>query len=456
MPSYTLTQLAAALRNCIESGFPGRYWVSAETIGVRVGTSGHCYLELLDKDAAGSRVTARMKAIIWASDYNTLSLRFRQETGAAFDSGMSVLVMVGVTYHEQYGFSLRILDIDPSYTMGAMARKRKEIIEELRKSGLYDRNRSLTLPRPIRRIAVISSGTAAGYGDFIAHLEHSEENFRFYPVLFQAVMQGDQTESSVLAALERIELHKELFDVVVIIRGGGSESELAAFDSLAIGRACASFPLPIFTGIGHDRDETVTDLVAYRSLKTPTAVADCLVASHREEWKQIDALRSRAADALRLMMMYNHEQLMQLSLRTPSVLSASVRGEQHRIKAVEDRLKLAAKQQTTYGLQQLRITTQKLPALMQGELKQCTASLERLTSRLPLVAAVNMKRYNRQLEASEQAIRLLHPNATLRRGFAIVLKNGKAVRSEAELSYGDKLVTRFADGSVTTVVTESK
>ena len=452
MPSYTLTQLASAVRNCLESGFPGRYWVSAETSGVRVGISGHCYLELLDKDTSGSQVTARMKAMIWASDYATLSGRFQRETGETFDSGLHVLVLVSVSYHEQYGLSLRILDIDPSYTMGAMARKRKEIIEELRRQGLFDLNRSLSLPRPTQRIAIVSSGAAAGFEDFIAHLSHSAEHFCFYPVLFQAVMQGAQTEASVLGALECIAYHRDSFDVVVIIRGGGAVSELAAFDSLAIGQACARFPLPILTGIGHDRDETVVDLVAYRSLKTPTAVADFLVNCQREEWKLIDDLRSRAAEGLRMMMMYCHERLIQLSLRTPAILKSSVREEHHRIKSVEDRIRLAAKQRIAFGLQQLQIASRSLPALMKSELKQNTGRLDQVAARLPLLVTANLKNYNRRLETNEQAIRLLHPNATLRRGFAIVLKDGKAIRSHSELHKGDRLVAQFADGSVSAVV----
>lgn len=456
MPSYTLTQLTSAIRICLEKGFPGRYWVTAETSGVRVGSSGHCYLEFIDKDISDSQITARIKSMMWASDYKILSERFRQETGQTFDSGLQVLILVSISYHEQFGLSLRILDIDSTYTLGALARKRKEIIEELKKAGLYDLNKSLIPSRPIQRIAVISSGKAAGYEDFIAHLKNSTEKFCFYPTLFQAVMQGNQTESSVLKALSLIEHNQAYFDIVVIIRGGGAVSELAAFDSFAIGKACAQFPLPIITGIGHDRDETIVDLVAYKSLKTPTAVADFLVDIQRNEWNLINDFQNRTIEALRVLMLYNHERLMQVSLRTPSILKASTREEHQHIKSISDRIHLSSKHHITYNIQQLQLIGLNLPRLIKSSIKDNKGNLEKLSAQLPLLTREKMRSYDNCLKSNEQAIRLLHPNTTLQRGFAIILKGGKAVRSKSELKEGEHLTSQFADGSIGMIVVNTE
>ena len=279
----SLTELNRNIKQALRDALPETYWVRAETSEVRVNSySGHCYLEFIEKDERTGQVAARARGTIWAQQYAVIRPYFEEETGRPFTSGLKVLVRVAVDFHELYGLSLTVHDIDPSFTVGDLVRRRKEIIRQLQADGVFDLNRSLSLPPRPQRIAVISSATAAGYEDFTDQLLGNEYGFPFYVRLYPALMQGERTEASIIAALDRIYAVREAFDVVVIIRGGGSTADLSSFDSYALAANCAQFPLPIITGIGHERDDTVVDLVAHTRLKTPTAVAafliDCMAA----------------------------------------------------------------------------------------------------------------------------------------------------------------------------------
>lgn len=295
--AYSLLELNTALRAAVDKAFPDKYWVCAEVSELHVNAAGHCYLELIEKNARGATV-ARQRAMIWAPVFRLLKPYFEQETGFAFSAGIKVLVQVSVAFHELYGMSLVIGDINPTYTLGDAARRRAEILRRLVDEGVIDMNRELALPIVPQRIAVISSGTAAGYGDFIDQLQNNPYRYVFYPVLFPAVMQGERTESSVIEALNRIYAAIDHFDCVVIIRGGGATSDLGSFDSYPLAANVAQFPLPVVVGIGHDRDETVLDHVAAVRVKTPTAAAEWLVARVHETELRIEALRREAAEAV--------------------------------------------------------------------------------------------------------------------------------------------------------------
>ena len=251
-------------------------WVIAETSDLRLNRSGHCYTELIEKDARGETV-AKMGAAIWAGNYSKLYNKFLKATGQVLATGMKVLVNVSVSYHRLYGMKVVINDIDPSYTMGDMERQRQEILNRLKAEGIIDMNKQLPFPQVPQRIAVISAEGAAGYGDFMNQLLGNPYGLQFYTCLFNAVMQGAQTVPTVLAALDRINAHQELFDCVVIIRGGGATSELNSFDNYDLAANVAQFPLPVIVGIGHERDVTVLDYVAGKRVKTPTAAAEWLI-----------------------------------------------------------------------------------------------------------------------------------------------------------------------------------
>lgn len=252
----SLHELNSMIRETLNDGFPERYWVSAEISEARENYSGHCYLEFAEKDSRSGQIIAKAKGIIWASTFLMLKPYFEEQTGEMFRAGIKVLVQVSIDFHELYGLTLTVHDIDPSYTLGDIARHRAEILRQLSDEGVIDINKELTWAFPPQRIAVISSRTAAGYGDFTNQLKNNTEGYVFYTVLFQAVMQGNQAESSIIAALEKIYEQADNFDGVVIIRGGGATSELSCFDSYLLALHIAQFPLPILTGIGHDRDET--------------------------------------------------------------------------------------------------------------------------------------------------------------------------------------------------------
>ena len=291
--NLTLLDLQRMVRHTLEGRFNEPLWISAEISELKVNRSGHCYLNLVEKGATDGAPRAEARAVIWRSAYAPMASMFEAATGATLRAGLRVLVRVMVTYHEIYGFSLQIIDLDPRYTLGEVERRRRETIARLQEEGVWDMNRELELNRPTLRIAIVSSNTAAGYQDFMNDIRRS--TYRFNTTLFSSLMQGDAAEESIISALHAIAEREEEFDVVAIIRGGGSTSDLALFDSYLIATHVAQFPLPIFSGIGHDKDISVVDMVAHTALKTPTAVATKLVEMADYEMNIIDSFASDIA-----------------------------------------------------------------------------------------------------------------------------------------------------------------
>ncbi|HNZ61432.1 MAG TPA: exodeoxyribonuclease VII large subunit [Paludibacteraceae bacterium] len=277
MTSFSLSELAAGIEETIRLNFDRAVWVRAEIGELHENSYGHCYMELIEKDENSDNLLAKIKANCWASVYRLLKPYFENATGQAFRAGLKVLLSVTVEFHPVYGLSLTVRDIEPTFTIGEMAARRMQIIRRLEADGIVEMNKQLPLPLLLQRLAIISSPTAAGYGDFCDQLKNNPGKFVFYTRLFPAIMQGEQAESSIIAALEKIFRHVELFDAVVIIRGGGATTDLSCFDSYELAVNCAQFPLPIIAGIGHQRDVSILDLVAHSSLKTPTAVAEFLI-----------------------------------------------------------------------------------------------------------------------------------------------------------------------------------
>ena len=301
MDSLSLLELNALVRRSLEQCLPDEYWIQAELCDVRSNTTGHCYLEFVQKDPRSNNLVAKARGMIWNNIYRLLKPYFEETTGQLFTSGIKVLVKVTVQFHELYGYSLTVLDIDPAYTLGDMARRRREILLQLEEEGVLTLNKELEIPVLPQRIAVVSSATAAGYGDFCHQLQHNSGGFFFYTELFPALMQGNQVEESVLAALDRINARINEFDVVVIIRGGGATSDLSGFDTYLLAAACAQFPLPIITGIGHERDDTVLDSVAHTRVKTPTAAAELLIHRVAEVAEHLEELSMRIRQVFHLL-----------------------------------------------------------------------------------------------------------------------------------------------------------
>lgn len=444
-PNYSLSELNRSVRLCLEHHLPGRYWVRAETSEVRTNASGHCYLELVEKGTRDQMV-ARMRAMIWSNTWSSLRAEFKSVTGMNFESGMNVMVLVRIAYHELYGMSLVIEDIDPAYSMGEMARLRRECIERLRREGLMELNSRVELPCPIRRIAIISSPTAAGYQDFMRHLPLFEGNKIFHTALFPANMQGQETTRSVVAALERIRRNACHFDVVVLIRGGGAVAELQAFDDYALAAALAQCELPVFTGIGHDRDTSVADMVAHHAFKTPTAVADYLVAEWRSRLEELQEQQMQLREAVRHTLLYNGEWLGRLQYKLPLVAGRQMEHARQSIIRGEHRLKLLAGdvlRNCTNRLDMLRIhISQRADYLMQRQHERDT----RLTEDLRRAVSLRMAQYALQLSGQEQAIRLSDPKHILRRGFSVVRQQGHALRSIRQVDVSSELSITLSEG----------
>ena len=420
----SLTELNRNIKQALRDALPETYWVRAETSEVRVNSySGHCYLEFIEKDERTGQVAARARGTIWAQQYAVIRPYFEEETGRPFTSGLKVLVRVAVDFHELYGLSLTVHDIDPSFTVGDLVRRRKEIVRQLQADGVFDLNRALSLPPLPQRIAVISSATAAGYEDFTDQLLHNEYGFPFYVKLYPALMQGERTEASIIAALDRIYAHHEAFDAVAIIRGGGSTADLSSFDSYALAANCAQFPLPIITGIGHERDDTVVDLVAHTRLKTPTAVAAFLIDCMTLRLTELTELRDRLCRATNTHIEREQQTLHTIASRFPLLVAGHIerrRTEWHRLSA-----RLAA-----------------VPQLIERHRERITA----LPLRLRRATDSLLMRRRHTLELSEQHIRLASPDLLLRRGYTLTLRDGIIVKHAASLSPGDAVTIRFADG----------
>jgi len=404
MEAITLLELNGRVKSTLQFEMPDAYWVQAEISSISPSSQGHCYIELVQKDPTGRNFLAKAKANIWRGTWLRLKPFFEAETGETLKVGMKVLIQVTVTFHEVYGYSLVVQDIDPTYTMGDMARRRKEILEQLEKEGVIGLNHELEIPMLPQRIAVISSASAAGWGDFRNQLEGNVYCFRFYVKLFPALMQGDEVEHSVISALNTVANRRDDFDVVVIIRGGGAVSELSCFDSYNLAYNIANFPLPVITGIGHERDDTVADVVANTKVKTPTAAAEFIINRVFESASELENLTRRMSDAISGKMNVEHIRIERLSQKLPSLFAI--------------------------------LKTRQEQLLETVWIRSVNAVRNLLTIQ------------NHKLEMMDKSITAADPVAILKRGYSLTRLNGRVVRSVSDLKKGDRLTTVFADGGV--------
>ena len=429
--ALSLLELNTRIRGTLSKAFPATYWVRAEMSDVRVNTSsGHCYLEFVEKNPQSGVTLAKVRGTIWARTYRMIRPYFEKETGQLFRSGLKVLVKVSVEFHELYGLSLTVQDIDPTYTLGDMARKRMEIIRKLQEDGVFNLNKELPFPTLPRCIAIISSPTAAGYGDFMHQLESNKRGFPFYTKLFPALMQGEKTEASIIAALDKIYELQELFDVVALIRGGGATSELNSFDSYLLASNCAQFPLPIITGIGHERDDTVVDLIAHTRLKTPTAVAEFLINRMETVADELESLRQG------------------LILLTTDQLAR----QKNYLQLVATRLPSLALNRIERNRSTVQTLVGRLPSSVSSLLSRQRASLDNISLRLRNGSVNRLTEASHFLQRTEQFIQMSSPDYVLRRGYSLTLCNGKIIKRATDLQVGETLTTRFIDGETVSTI----
>lgn len=450
--SITLYSLCQRIKEQLSDDFMESSWVVAEISELRLNKNGHCYLELVEKDAETDQIIARLKGIIWSYTYKMLRPYFETTTGQSLTAGIKVLVRCKVEFQEVYGLSLNIKDIDPSYTLGDLAQRKKQIIDQLREDGILEMNKEIELPKVIQRIAVISSATAAGYEDFSEQLSNNEHQFAFYKKLFPAIMQGEKAEESIINALEKIYQHDDLFDAVVIIRGGGSSTDLLCFDSYLLGLNIAQFPLPVFTGIGHERDTSIADLVAYEHLKTPTAVAEFVIA-HNYRFSQIlNEYKDAAAFFLSEKLNTEKNHLKKLASNfSPSVIRHL--SKQNRIISRFARTLLSYSRQTIKDNNaQLNHQAEMLSIHSQQKIRTATIKLRHYASDLKKGSFQMIKSESQNLSNLQKQNHQFDPSTILQKGYSITYLNGKVVKSIKDINSGDELVTHLYKGSVTSTV----
>lgn len=382
----SLSGLNRMVRAAIEEQLPLRYWVTGELSEVRATSVGHCYIELIERDEATGEISAKARGTIWSRVYSLLRPYFLEQTGRDFSVGLKVLLQVSVNFHEVYGFSLDVCDIEPAYTIGDMARQRMLIVQRLTDEGVINLNKELPFPLLPKRVAVISSASAAGYGDFCDQLNGNLYGFNFKVALFQSPMQGSKVEEGIISALDAIARDADEWDVVVIIRGGGATSDLSCFDTYDLANNCAQFPLPIVTGIGHQRDDTLLDIVAHTRVKTPTAAAELLIHT----------------------MLMQADKIASFCRAIPEAVSRRIADERRRV--------------------------------------------DMLVQRLPVSVAMMLQQQRHRLDIWEQQLQASSPDRILAKGYTLTLCDGRVVRSASQLSVGQELTTRFADGEVTSLV----
>jgi exodeoxyribonuclease VII large subunit len=429
--TVTLYELNHLVSKVIESEMPSEYWVEAELSECRE-SRGHCYMELIQKDERTATPIAKASAKCWANKWMLIRPGFERTTGQRLHAGMKVLLKVYAQFHEAYGFSWIVTDIDPTYTLGDMARKRQEIIRQLKEEGVFDLQKELQLPLFCQRIAVISSETAAGYGDFCNQLADNPYGFQFQTRLFPAIMQGEGVEQSIIAALERIfSFHiPQNFDAVVIIRGGGATSDMSGFDTLALAENVANFPLPIITGIGHDRDESILDMVSHIRVKTPTAAAALLI-DHQKT--VLDAINDAQEQIVRLAQqkLTSHKSRLSTFAEILPRLFTNVKTRQEaRLDSLNSRM--------TTAIRQSIVTHQSL--------------INALEVKMPILLVRRLMAEQHRLQLIEEKTKSLDPALLLKRGYSITLHNGKAVRSPQQLQSGDEIETRLEKGTIKSII----
>lgn len=427
----SLSELAEIIALGLKKTLEPRYWIVGEISEVQANRNGHCYLELIEKPEDEQNPTAKMRAVIWANTYRMLAPYFESETGCQLSVGMKILVQVSVTFHALYGFSLQIHDINPVYTIGEDEQRRLKIIRQLEEDGIFDLNKELMLPTVIQRIAIISSPTAAGYQDFMQQLKFNQYDIKFQTTLFPAAMQGVDVEHSVVEQLDNISKYEDEFDAVVIIRGGGARTDLRWFDSYEIASNVAQFPLPVITGIGHDKDQSITDLVANTSLKTPTAVAEFVISTNADFISQLetyqeqilnifnDEIESQVAilkdfgqsisQSMQVVVLQTNNKLDSIKNAIQHWVEISVRGKQNKIDLVLQKIK--------------------------------DSTIKRLLQESNL------------LQIRETSVLAKDPKTVLQQGYSITTtKDGEIIRHKKQVKKNDSITTHFGDGTITSTV----
>jgi len=473
-----LSELNGLVKKAVGEAFTAPIWVIGEISELKTNRSGHCYLNLIEKEENGDAIVAQARATIWSYTYRMLRPFFESTTGQQLTEGLKVLLSVSVEFHELYGYSLNIRDIDPTYTLGDMARRRREIIARLQSEGVAEMNKELDLPLVPQKIAIISSSTAAGYQDFIDQLTNNPAGYHFDLKLFPAIMQGNQAESSIIGALEQVYLYESFFDAVVIIRGGGSQADLSCFDNYNLAYFITQFPLPVITGIGHEKDDSIVDMVAHSRLKTPTAVAEFLISGvaqfdlHLDEINKqfieivtdliagskndIEQITRMIAPLTREKISKANNNLNQTIWKLDKAVKKFIQNRNYQLERKEETVRHEFKNFAQLQLRILERTTRTLS----GTLRQITiAKHDQLTRKMQrserrFKSAISDSRH--YLELSLQMANLTDPNKILARGYSITTYNGHALKDVNLVNSEAIIETRLYNGHIISEVKTTK
>ena len=474
----SLFQLQQQVKGSLDDTFSMPVWVKAEISEMTVNRSGHCYLDLIETESGTDTVIARCRATIWSYTFRMLKPYFETTSGQAFTEGLKVLLQAKVEYHEVFGFSLNIRDIDPVYTLGDLARQRREIIRRLQEDGVFEMNKELDLPMVPQRIAIISSPTAAGLQDFLDQLHNNPHQFIFYTKLFPAVMQGNEAPRSIMNALDLIFEYEDMFDAVVIIRGGGAQIDLACFDQYELAFNVAQFPLPVITGIGHDKDDTVIDMVAHTRMKTPTAVAEFLISGALRFSQQLTELESHFIELVNEQLEQNKNRLNDAAGQLNQLVNEMIVTQQNRLKIAQiqlanrtevflkgqqselKQLTIGAKNKTNrFVTRQNHLLDQsgnKLNFVFREQMLKSKNQLNQFQYLIKIRSMETIRIEKKNLSTIQEKLRLVDPQNILKRGYSLTMLNGKIVKSVKQLKEGVLLETRLSDGMVKSTVEGTK
>lgn len=448
MQQYSLSELTEQIKDTLNSNFDSYYWVKAEISQINVNYSGHAYLQLIEKSETNDTIVANLRAVIWSNKYNIISAYFTESTGTSLVAGIKLLVKVELSFHNVYGLSLIIHDIDPAYTLGDFAKKRQEIIEQLQKDGVFDLNKSLEFPLVPQRVAVISSYTAAGYADFTEHILNNEYSYNIQVKLFKAVMQGEKTEQSVIRALNKIAEEEDNFDVVAIIRGGGAKIDLSAFDSYNIAANIAQFPLPVITGIGHQIDLSIADMVAYKSVKTPTAAADFIIQKIANFDFQISDLFDKIVNKASEYLFEQNRTLDYFQNNLSVSIKNFLYNSNLELSSIEKKINTAAYNKLNTEKSKLIKLSEKINYLSKFKIESEKNNLKNIKLQTYNSIKDYLIKNKKKLDEIELILDNNDPKHILKLGYTITRKDGKVVKNPDSLKSDDIIETTFSSSTI--------
>ncbi|MBN2167133.1 MAG: exodeoxyribonuclease VII large subunit [Marinilabiliaceae bacterium] len=450
--SISLYSLCKNIKESIAEKYWESIWVIAEISDIKVNPNGHCYLELIEKNSNSDQIIARIKATIWSYTFKLLKPYFETSTGQQLTAGIKVLIRVNIEFQEVYGLSLNIKDIDPNYTLGDLAQRRQLIINQLKEEGVFEMNKQLKSPDVIQKIAIISSPTAAGYEDFVNQLDKNPFGYCFYHKLYPAIMQGEKAEESIINALEQIYQHENIFDAVAIIRGGGSTTDLLCFDSYILALNIAQFPLPVLTGIGHERDTSITDMVSHLQLKTPTAVAEYLINHNHQFSLKLEEYKEIAYSILEESLYNEKEKLRDLANSFQPRILKHLSKQNIKILRYKDLLKYTAEQTTKKNLTTIHRKAETLASLSIQKINNAHFQLQHHQKNLKRGSYHRIKDETHKILSFENQNHLNDPLVVLKKGYSITYQNGKIIKDPNNVIKGQDLTTILHQGTITSIV----